>query len=456
MSVRVTINELIELLDGELLSGKTDLELNGASIDSREITSGGIYFARLGEQADGHDYIDSAIENGAKVCVVEKEIDKEYADCSIIKVDDSTKAYGELAKWWRARLKCPVIAITGSNGKTTSKEILASLLGVVVGRGSWSHKSYNNHIGLPKSILDASEDDEFLVLEAGMNNPGELDYLGGIAKPDVAILLNVGSAHIGHLGSKDNIARAKCELLAHAKKVVIPYNDKLIEKHFSSDCEKRTFGLEKQADFYAEDINQTNKSLSYILNAQHNVKLNLYGTHNVLNSLACIAASSLAFPEIEISNFATALSELEPVNMRFETINVGPYLFINDAYNANPVSMKASIMTAKELTDDSFTAILGDMGELGEDSQKYHSDLGEVAAKNGVNKLIAVGENADTVVSSAKRLGLNEVFACASKEEALKVFLSNKPEPGSLVLFKASRALALETLIDELINVLKD
>ena len=229
--------------------------------------AGSAFFARRGERQDGHQYVEEAFRRGAGVCVVEQSWDSSRLDQtaagSLIKVADCTEALGRLASYVRRKSDVPVIAITGSCGKTTTKEICRSLLSSVLGPGTASIKSYNNHVGLPLTLLNASDDSRWFVLEAGMNHSGELDYLGAIAQPDVAAVLNIGPVHLGHFHSLSEIADAKCELLKHLsgqKKAVVLQGDRELEqglrrsKQAGSEFEQVSFALDQDADYVAREI----------------------------------------------------------------------------------------------------------------------------------------------------------------------------------------------------------
>lgn len=477
MAFSATAAEIAKLLSGRLV-GQVDCGsrvVTGATTDSREIAQDGLFVAREGETTDGHCFLQDAFRNGAAACVVSREWFGEKSETELVEfsegdakaskpgcfvvVEDPTAAFGALAGFWRSKLGIPTIAITGSNGKTTTKEMTGAILSRLAGRGTASSKSFNNHIGLPQTILDADSSSSWLLLEAGMNHAGELDYLASIAKPDVASVLNVGPAHLGYFKSLSEIAEAKCEILSYLDAggaAVLNADDKQLQSAAKSRLALLpakpavvTFGSQSSADFRAVGC-QLNGTRGLRFKMSHGgetveVEIAQLGRHNVLNALAACAIALTAFPSLELREVAKAVAEAPAAPMRLELIEVGGWLLVNDAYNANPASMSAALDTAAELAGGKpFGAVLGDMLELGSEGERLHGELGAKAAEAGAALVISVGEYADVISEAARQSGVSKSFAAESPEAAAEKFMAELEPDMQLVLVKGSRRVALE------------
>ncbi len=456
--------------------GARERDFSGVTTDSREVLSGGIFIARKGEQGDGHDYVEAALKKGASLCIVEESWLANHGQdwlqtltregvpgpVNLLGVKDPTLSLGKLASYWRAKLGLPTIAITGSNGKTSTRQMAQSVLTALIGEGTASEKSFNNHVGLPQTILNADARSKWLLLEAGMNHAGELSYLGEIARPDTAVVLNIGPAHIGYFGSLANIADAKCELLAklNADGTAVSCQDdaelragiERLEKSLKKKLKQVTFGIETEADFVAHDI-QIPKSGGSVFTVNFRkevVKTEIphLGRHNIYNALAATAIVKTQFPELSLRDICAALTSAPQPPMRMELLTIGPLKILNDCYNANPASVKSALLTASELAaGEGFGAILGDMLELGVQSSEFHREIGLAAARLGAKIIIAIGEYAPETIKGAYEGGLKNGIVAEDPERAVRAFNNCDKVPG-LLLVKGSRGMKLERVTE--------
>ena len=365
------IEEILNATKGKLICGDINEKCENFKRDTREIENGDVYIALKGERFDGNDFYLDAINRGAKTCILSKDVEP-YKDVNIIKVEDTTKALQDIAKYKRSLYNIPVVAVTGSVGKTSTKDLIAS----VVSQGYNTLKTQgnlNNTIGLPLTVL-ALKDEEAMVVEMGMNQFGEISKLTNIAKPTIAVITNIGTAHIGNLGSRENILKAKLEILEglQGNTVIINNDNDLLHKWATENENKYniiTYGIENESNFMAKDIKLfENKSEFYYQNKL--VEVPVGGEHFILNSLCAIAVgNALKIPLEKIIN-GIANFELSKKRMEMNTSKEGA-IVINDTYNANYDSMKAAIKYLKEIKNRRKIAILGDMLELGDYSKKW-------------------------------------------------------------------------------------
>ncbi|MCB0359375.1 MAG: UDP-N-acetylmuramoyl-tripeptide--D-alanyl-D-alanine ligase [Bdellovibrionales bacterium] len=449
--------------------------ISGVATDSREVRPGFLYVARVGSELDGHSYLADAFQRGAAGALVDAAwLDSQRGSDALrtwelVGCADTTEALGRLAREWRKSLRAPVLAITGSNGKTTTRALTQTVLSGTNGIGSASIKSFNNHVGLPLTILNTPASARWLLLEAGMNHPGELTYLGGIAAPDAAAVLNIGPAHYEFFGSLDRIADAKCELLAQiapsgwavwrSDDAVLREGVSRMRRQRSAPLHELRFGLGADADLSFSDLEQNASGRQVFLlhdnrSGEHTrVELPYPGRHNIYNALAAVALTKAVFPETPLDACADALAKAPVVEMRLQTSQVGRTLLINDAYNANPASTRAGLETAVELAQGGrVTAVIGDMLELGPDSARFHREIGEHAAAVGVARLVGYGRFARDMVAGAQSSGLQSAVVAAHKNDIVSAVTDGGcPD---VVLIKGSRGVALDEVIDELTSAL--
>ena len=400
---QIYVKDVVRLCKGEILIGDENETLVDFAKDTREVKDGDIFLGIKGENFDGNLYFKEALENGAKVCILQKEsikdkidkntIEKEYPDRTIVIVEDTIKALQELATYKRSLYNIPVIGITGSVGKTSTKDIIASVMSkkynVLKTLGN-----YNNQIGLPLTILRLKDHDA-MVIEMGMSELGEISNLTKIAKPTVAVITNVGTAHIGNLGSRENILKAKLEILEGLQEngtlIINNDNDMLHDWNKNNHDNKFnvvTFGLENKSDIMAKDVKTSENGSTYkidINNKTYNVNVSVGGAHFVLNSLCAIAVGNLFNIKMEDILQGTANFELTKRRMEIHKDEMGATI-INDCYNANYDSMKAALDYLGNISTNRRIAVLGDMLELGEFSKMLHEKVGEEVVKNKIDK----------------------------------------------------------------------
>ena len=402
-------------------------------MDSKKIESGDIFIAIRG----GNNYIKEAFVSGASFVVYDnQEID--YPDQNAIKVKDSVEFLQKMAKYYREKLNLMVIGITGSNGKTTTKDILYTILSSVM-KGKKTEGNYNNHIGLPFTMMRAEEDDEFIILEMGMSGFGEIELLSQIAQPDYGIITNIGHSHLEHLKTRENIYKAKTEIVPFIKKKVVVNGD----DEFLKRVNGIKAGIGTENDYFAENIEGTEDGSRFILNAkgkQYSVTVNLTGNHNIANVVTAIACAAEAGISVEKS--IEAVKEVAVSKMRFEKIEKDGIIYINDAYNASPMSMKCSIETFSNLYNDKVKiAVLGDMLELGSESPKLHKEIKNVLDNAKVDIVMLYGEMMRELYNE---LG-EEALYFTEKSDIKSKIKSIKGE--KVVLLKGSRGMRLEEVI---------
>ena len=417
--------------------------------DSRNVPSGALFVPIRGKRHDAHEFVEKAFLAGAGFSLAAQDAEFARMPANVILVKDTTKALGDLARWYRSRFDVPVIGITGSCGKTTVKEMLRVLLGEGVVA---SPASYNNDIGVPLTLLQMDRSTRACVVEIGTNAPGEVEYLTGIARPTVGVLTNVEAAHLEGLGSVRGVMEEKAALLrglpADGVAIVNADNYYCREVMEDVDCHLVTFGTWEDADVYGVEPFATANGVGFYLYDRMRFEIPALGAHTVANALAAIATS--LWLNLSPDAVCDALARYEAPPMRMSRDVVGDVVLVNDAYNANPRSMEAAIRElASRPSEGRRVAVLGDMLELGESTLKHHEALGRKVANAGLDCLWAIGPHAEAVAREALRLGLAEenVAWHASTEEALGD-LPFDPLPGDTWLFKASRGLALERVVE--------
>jgi len=457
----LTADEIIKATGGELLT-EGSKPFSGVSIDSRTIEEGELFFALRGERFDGHEFLNDALLKG-RGAVVDSRSAEMPKDRVIIYVKDTLKALQDFAHFLRMKLDIPVVAITGSNGKTTTKEMLYSVLS-----GSFktlkNEGNFNNHIGLPLSLMRLELDHEVVVLEMGMNAPGEIKRLCEIAVPTHGVITNIGSAHLGMLGSYEAIREAKLEILERVGVAVLNADDSFLmqgaaeAKKFNGEI--ITFSINNESHVMAKDIRTTEKGSSFRLEFKGegtiSVDLKTHGAFNVYNALA---ASAVCFSlGIKIDEIGAALENFRAFPMRFEVIERKGITVINDAYNANPSSMEESL---KELVRPGVRgrrlAVLGDMRELNDFSEHAHRNLGRMVAEMNVDVFIAVGEMmslaAEECIKSKGGKSVPEVYTFRNADDA-NADIINIVKQGDTLLVKGSRSMHMDKVAGRILNAL--
>jgi UDP-N-acetylmuramoyl-tripeptide--D-alanyl-D-alanine ligase len=450
-----TIKEVGEIL-GSRLEGDPGFHLTsvrGIKIDSREIENDDLFIAVMGSRFDGHDFIESALSNGAVAAVVsrrEAEVRKLYGN-RYIAVDDTIHALGELARHHRNRLDVNVVAVTGSNGKTTVKNLVYEILSQN-GPTLKSPANYNNFFGLPLSIFQVDSHHKSAVLELGMSAKGEISRLAEIASPNVAVITNVGPVHLEFFNDIDEIAAAKLEILERIKPggtLIVNGDDEiLMGKLRQGDFEITRFGLSQGNHIYPQDLIFEKHQLPSFKISGTAMRSNLPGVHNVYNILAAFAVSNTL--RIAPESAAAAIARYRSDEMRSEIINKKGITFIIDCYNANPVSMKYALDTlARMECGGRRVAVLGDMLELGQGAGMYHKQIGAYASEKGIDSVFCNGPLSRIIAES-----FGEGAYHFDSQELLAERLLKKIAKGDIVLFKASRGIALENIANQVMESL--
>lgn len=463
--VSLPLQKVAEWVKGRLVNAKGDEKISGVSTDSRKVCQGDLFVALKGEHFDGHDFVPEAFQKGAIAALVNRQLPLSIPQ---IVVADTLRALGDLAANYLKFLRSinenlVVIAVTGSSGKTTTKTMIASVVQSVMPT-TISPESFNNEIGVPLTILQATSEHRAFVVEYAMRKKGDIKYLCRIAPPNIAVITNIGTAHIGLLGSRQDIAEAKAEILGdwgsedesenrdNAEFAVLPADDDFFA--FLRERAKGkvvSFGFSPGADVRAINC-QVNWEGTLILATDGErtvgVKLPILGEHNARNALAALAVAKVLDIGWDIA--VEALEKFQPPKMRLQRQWLDPpgCWVINDAYNANPDSVKAALRTMKALPAKRKVAVLGEMLELGEFHQQGHYEVGQVAAQT-VDLLIVVGENAFAIAEGAENSGMPEERIVRFETlESAKESWRKLLQPDDLVLLKASRAIGLERLIE--------
>lgn len=453
----MTVKEAAEAVGG---SYDKDGQFTGVSIDSRNIPENGMYIAIKGERFDGHDFIPNAFESGAACVISEKDIPG--AAKSVIRVADTRKALIALASYYRKKFDIPVVGLTGSVGKTTTKEMVAAVLrkkfNVLATEGN-----LNNDIGLPRMCLRLDDSITAAVFEMGMSGFGEIDTLTNIARPSIGIITNIGVSHIEKLGSREGILKAKLEILNGMEKdapiLLNADDDMLMGAKDSIENPVITYGCDSSAaDCRAMNIVQTDEGMEFTLSYEGEslaVTIPAVGKHNVYNALAAFVCGKKL--GLDSEQILEGLRDYVPTGMRQKIVNVSGVTLIEDCYNASPDSIKASlgVLTTIKCTGRRI-AVLGEMLELGSYGPEGHRQCGECAEKLGVDILYAVGgENAGWYIKGSGEMAEEGKAKLFATKEELSEKLISKIKPGDAVMFKASRGVKLEQVIEALEGALE-
>ena len=449
----LTLSQIADLAGASLQSGDQTLVISNISTDSRTLKPGELFVALRGENFDAHDFIESAAKSGAAGALVNRtwhgHVPKNFA---LIRATATLEAYQKLAANYRHSLTLKVLAITGSNGKTSTKDFAASVLARKF-RVTKTQGNFNNHVGLPRTILEATSQDELGVWEIGMNHPGEIAALSKIAAPDAAIITNIGLAHIEFMGSRDAIAEEKgalAEAVGPQGTVILNADDPFSKEIAARTRAKVVFAGTTGGSIRAIEIRQSAHGSEFtIVEGAHRCRAQLpvAGLHMVQNAMLAVAAGR-AFG-LSIEDSAAGLATAPLTKARLQIKEIAGVHFLDDSYNANPDSMKAALRTLVELdTDGKRIAVLGEMRELGPESERGHREVGETAATLGVDQLITIGDAAEVIAQGARTAGLDKISSVQSTRKAADL-LGEVVRPGDLVLIKGSRAARTEEVIEQ-------
>lgn len=456
----INVDFICKYTAGKLLTHPGALNIYSVSTDSRTASPGSVFFALQGEHFDGHKYVQAALDKGASAAVVSQPAKLSAgSDKAVILVEDTLTALQDLARGYRGLFNIPIVAVTGSVGKTTTRELIASCLQekmpVLKTEGN-----FNNDIGLPLTLLKLETGHQAAVVEMGMRAAGEILRLANIARPTCAVITNAEPVHLETMGSVENIARAKCEILTHLDRdqfaLINGDNPLLIETAGRYTCRQYTFGSGRNCDFRIKglNINEGRMIMDVLLLGEHQqVEFNIPSERLALDVLGAVGAALLL--GVDIDSIRSGLKKYSPVGRRLKITRLSEGgAIIDDTYNANPLSMAAALETAREVSGrGKMIAVLGDMFELGQNERKAHQWVGETAYKLQTDMLICIGNLAGEIAEGALRAGMppKQVYYFEDRELGLK-FLEEHFDHKNTWLFKASRGMKFETLIEAILN----
>ncbi len=459
----ILVEQILAASGGVLLAGSKDIKIEQITIDSREDAVNGLFVPIVGEKTDGHRYVAGAVEHGATAIFMQKEsICKEEIlalaeekKLAVIAVKDTIRALQDLAGWYRDQYDVPIVGITGSVGKTTTKEMISAALETEK-KVLKTIGNKNSQIGLAQMMFYLDESYDIAVIEMGMSEVGEMKNLSRVAKPECAVMTNIGVAHIAQLGSKENIRKEKLNIINEFKEDSVLFvngNDPLLNETATQITHKVvTFGIDGSFDYCATEISAASGGVKFTVTVEktgktYPVQLKVYGDHNVMNALAAIAVAERygIAPECAIQG----LSNYEPIAMRGQIKEKNGITWIDDTYNASPDSMRSGVQVLLSLESKRKIAVLADVLELGEQSEKLHREVGEYIATTVEKKadcLVTVGPNGAFIADEARKRGMKDVYDFSTNVDAsefLKTYLCS----GDAVLVKGSRGMRTEEIL---------
>lgn len=456
---KITVKELTKACKGKQILGKLDTTVEGIVIDSRKANKSNVFVAIIGENLDGHNFIDSAYDNGCRTFIISDRkaklpIRKDVIN--VIVVDDTQLAMGRIASYYKERFHIPYIGVTGSVGKTTTRDMIYSAL-----TGKYNaHKNVgnlNNHLGVPLTLFELNKKHECAVIEMGMSHFGEIEYLADMVHPKIAVISNIGLSHIENLGSQEGILKAKLEIVKNFNKdnlLVINGDDKMLSTLKDKELPYRlkTFGFSSNNDIYCKEYNTTTENIKFVCNINgkdESFEVPTLGEHNILNAMSAILVGTEL--DLTIDEIRTGLKNYTATGMRLDVIKENDFTVINDCYNASPDSMKSSLKVLGGF-DNRKVAILGDMFEMGDMAEMGHRSVGESVLKNA-DLLITIGKNSKFIGDEAISLGFNKekVYHYGSKNE-LFLNINSILNKKDTILVKASRGMKLEDVVNRILN----
>lgn len=447
---------IVRACAGELAHGSRELAIIGVGTDSRQVQPGHVFFALKGERFDGHDFLTQVTRKAAAVVVARGRAPAAPGKCAVVVVEDPRRALGQLAARYRQEFTLPVIAVGGSNGKTTTKELVAAVLRQKLA-ALWSESSFNNDIGVPLTLLRLEKTHQAAVLEAGTNHPGELEPLVKLIRPDYGVITSIGREHLEFFGDLEGVAREEAglgELLPAKGKLFVNADDRWVGYMAGrTRAAVVSVGLSAKNEWRAVNLRPDKQGLVFAVEGPvpgltGEYRINLLGRHQAVNALFAVALGAefgLSHAQIE-----RGLAECQPARMRLQLWEVQGVRVLDDAYNANADSMLAALRTLQDMPcKGRRLAVLGDMAELGRHSEAAHQEVGRCAAESGVGQLFAVGKMAPVIARAARDAGLARVLEFADVETAA-VAIKQFVRAGDLLLLKASRAAHLERIAERL------
>lgn len=447
---RITVDDIAAATGGTLICGNGSKELSEISTDSRALKEDALFVPIAGEKFDGHDYINSACDNGACAVVSAKDIEI-MENKAVIRVKDTMKALHDIAMYYKKKYPVKTVSVTGSVGKTTTKDMLYSALAVKYNTLK-TNLNHNNEIGVPKTIFRLEKEHECAVIEMGMNHFGEIERLAEMAQPDIAVITNIGMSHIENLGSQEGIFKAKMEVVKNftdKNTLIVNGDDKFLSTTKGTGSYKVVYyGIHNpENDVYAKDIiNKGLKGIEFtavVDGKEYKAEVTQPGEHNVYNALAAICAGREF--GVEIADAIRGIKNCEYTAQRLEVTEIGGMQIINDCYNASPDSIRAALGVLKYADMERKVAILGDVLEMGEYAAKAHYDMGRSVVENGIDLLITAGENAARIAEGAKDCGMENVKVFKTTEEVCE-YVKEALKPGDAALIKASHGMHFENI----------
>lgn len=457
----LTVEEITKATGGRLVCGNEAAVITEITTDSRKIGENTLFIPLVGEKFDAHDFISATIEDGVKAVVSHKDITVS-GDTAVIRVENTRSALADIARYYKSKFNIPTVALTGSVGKTTTKDMIASVLSESYNTLK-TQGNFNNEIGLPLTIFSLTEQHTAAVLEMGMSGFGEIHRLVGIARPDTAVITNIGMSHIERLGSQEGIFKAKLEIADYFDESNILFvngDDRFLKTAKDKlKCRVYTFGTENEnCDLRAYNVKEYGADgVGFCVTyegKEYPIHISQAGVHNVYNALAAICVG-LRY-NVPMEKIVHGLENFEPTAMRMSIEKYGRVTVINDCYNASPASMEAGLKVLAGM-DGNKIAVLGDMLEMGDFAPSAHMGVGELAAKLGIDTIVTAGDNARYIAEGAKKTGAKTVIACGSTDEAARNVLKIISETDNPVLLvKASRGMKFENIISEIAKEYKE
>ncbi len=451
----LTAKKVAEVLGGEILCGAPEAEINNVQFDSRAVCEGSLFVPIKGEKVDGHKFIEDCLQKGASAALSEGNVPENTCGKVCIRVDNTLDALQRLAAWYRSQFSLKLVGVTGSVGKTSTKEMIAAALsgGLDVMK---TQGNKNSQIGMPCTMFDIKEENDAAVIEMGMSEFGEMDRLCDIARPDIAVMTNIGKAHIENLKTQENIMSEKFKITKHFGKDNILFlngDDRLLKTLHNKQVFKTvTFGFSDDCDYRAENIRTENLNTVFTLcrgGKTEEITIPALGEHSVRNALAAIGAAEAL--GLDILQIQKGLMTYKNAPMRQQIYRLNGITLIDDSYNASPEAMVVSLDVLKSISEGRSIAVLADMLELGDSAEAEHYSVGKALAQKGIDCLVAVGPISRNTAKGAEDGGCTNVYAAATNDEAyerLAGLISN----GCTVLVKGSRGMHTEEVVKKLLN----
>jgi len=451
-----SVSELVKAARGVLVCGNKDASAGRIALDSRTLVPGDTFVAIKGDSFDGHDYISQAVAQGA-ACVIKSAtcIRHRKESFPVIEVKDTVKALGDIARYNRRKVNIPVVAITGSSGKTTAKEMIAAVLSKRY-RCLKNEGTQNNHIGLPLTLSRVTHDYDIVVLEVGTNHFGEVGYLADICEPNVGVIVNIGPAHLEHFGSLEGVFKEKYALLERLRKpsiAVLNADDNFLRPRIMKKVKKPftvSFGVQSPSDIYASDVRHHAGRLEFRINGRFPCALRTFGYHHVYNALIAVSVGRIF--GVEHDDIAAALDAFEFPKGRFRVVEVNNVTYIDDTYNANPLSLAQALHALDNYgVKGRKVFIMGDMLELGRYKESYHFEAGQKVAQT-CDVFVAVGKLAGLAAESCRNNGFStgNIYVCDTSVQARQILRDLiMPRKEDIVLVKGSRSMKMEEVLKD-------